>query len=71
MPVYAEWTPPSSRVPAGGMCRPGIPGGIPDRTTISATLSPTGDSTNRTSDINSALSAAGTNEVVYLNAGTY
>jgi hypothetical protein len=71
MPVYAEWTPPADRVPAGGMWSPGIPGGIPNRTIIYSTLSPTGDSTDRTSDIQNALNACGTNEVVYLNAGTY
>jgi len=71
MPVYAEWTPPADRVPSGGMWNPGISGGIPNRTTIYTTLSETGDSTDRTAAINTAISNAGNNEVVYLNAGTY
>jgi hypothetical protein len=50
---------------------PGIPGGIPSRTAVYTTLSPTGDSTDRTDAINTALSTAGANQVVYLNAGTY
>ncbi len=65
------WAPPATRVPASGLWTPGILGGIPSRTSIYTTLSPTGDSTDRTSTINTALTNAGANEVVYLNAGTY
>jgi hypothetical protein len=50
----------------------GIPGGIPNRTTICTTLNPTGktDSTDST-NINNAIASCGANQVVYLNAGTY
>ena len=44
----------------------GIPGGIPNRTTICATLNPGATYTQ----INTAIAAC-TNGVVYLNAGTY
>jgi hypothetical protein len=44
----------------------GIPGGIPDRTTICATLSPGATA----AQINAAIAACN-NGVVYLNAGTY
>ncbi len=49
----------------------GVEGGIPERTTICATLSETGDTTDRTSEIQSALDSCGSDEVVYLNTGTY
>lgn len=45
----------------------GIPGGIPHRTTIHATLSPGATAAN----INSAISGAASNTVVFLEAGTY
>ena len=44
----------------------GVPGGIPDRTTICATLNPGATA----SAINSAISSC-SNGVVFLNAGTY
>lgn len=45
----------------------GIPGGVPNRTVICTTLDPGAT----VAQINSAISACGTNQVVFLNAGTY
>src|SRR5205809_2033485 len=45
----------------------GIPGGIPNRTTICATLNPGATA----AQINSALAACPSGQVVFLNAGTY
>lgn len=45
----------------------GVPGGIPNRTTICATLSPGADAPQ----INSAIQSCPANQVVFLNAGTY
>jgi hypothetical protein len=45
----------------------GVPGGIPARTTVCATLSPGATATQ----INSAISACPAGQVVMLNAGTY
>ncbi len=45
----------------------GIPGGIPNRTTICATLNPGATATQ----INSAIASCPSGQVVYLNAGTY
>jgi hypothetical protein len=45
----------------------GIPGGVPNRTTICATLSPGATS----AQINSAIAACASGQVVKLNAGTY
>lgn len=45
----------------------GIPGGIPNRTTICATLNPGATS----AQINSAIANCPANQVVFLNAGTY
>ena len=45
----------------------GVPGGIPNRTTICATLSPGAT----VAQINSAIASCPAGEVVYLNAGTY
>ncbi len=45
----------------------GVPGGIPNRTTICATLSPGATS----AQINSAIGSCPANQVVFLNAGTY
>src|SRR5213594_4962322 len=45
----------------------GIPGGIPNRTTICATLNPGATA----AQINAAIAACPANQVVYLNAGTY
>ena len=44
----------------------GVPGGIPNRSTICATLNPGATA----AQINSAIAAC-SNGVVYLNAGTY
>src|SRR5437660_6645816 len=46
---------------------PGVPGGIPNRTTICATLSPGATA----AQINSAIAACPANQVVFLRAGTY
>jgi hypothetical protein len=46
---------------------PGIPGGIPNRATIYTNLT----SSATVAQINAALSACPSNQVVYLNAGTY
>ena len=45
----------------------GIPGGIPNRTTISTTLNPGAT----TAQINSAIASCPSGQVVYLSAGTY
>ncbi len=45
----------------------GVPGGIPDRTTVCATLSPGAT----LSQINSAIQNCPANQVVYLSSGTY
>src|SRR5437879_1415262 len=45
----------------------GIPGGIPNRTTICATLTPGSTS----AQINSAIASCPANQVVFLSAGTY
>jgi len=45
----------------------GIPGGIPNRTTICATLNPGATATQ----INSAIASCPAGQVVFLNAGTY
>jgi hypothetical protein len=45
----------------------GVPGGIPNRTTVCATLSPGATA----QQINDAIAACPANQVVYLNAGTY
>jgi hypothetical protein len=47
--------------------RAGVAGGIPARTTICATLNPGATA----SQINSAIAACASNQVVFLNAGTY
>ena len=45
----------------------GVSGGVPDRTTICSTLSPGATA----AQINSAISACASGQVVFLNAGTY
>src|SRR5437868_10252502 len=45
----------------------GIPGGIPNRTTICTTLNPGATS----AQINNAISSCPNGQVVFLNAGTY
>ncbi len=52
----------------------GVPGGIPDRTSIGATVDASkygNGTTDATAAINSAIAACGTNQVAYLPAGTY
>jgi len=62
---------PAGRLPGGSIWasnQVGVVGGIPNVTTIYANLSP---SANDWGTINSALLTCPSNEVVYLNAGTY
>jgi hypothetical protein len=47
--------------------QPGIPGGVPSRTTVCATLNPGATA----SQISAAIAACPSGQVVYLNAGTY
>jgi len=52
----------------------GVPGGIPDRTSIGATVDASkygNGTTDATAAINAAIAACGTNQVAYLPAGTY
>lgn len=60
----------SDRLPSSGKWSPGIPGGIPNRTTICATIETTtqGDDT---SAIQSAINSCGTDQVVKLGSGTF
>jgi len=68
----AEYAIPSSRLPATGTWQAsGIPGGIPVRNTIYTTITTTGDATDRTAEIESALSACPNGEVVLLGPGTF
>lgn len=68
----AEYSIPSSRLPTAGTWEAaGIPGGIPVRNTIYTTISTTGDSTDRTAEIEAALSACPNGEVVLLGPGTF
>ena len=66
--VWAQpvWTPPADR---GYPWNPGIPGGIPNRTTVCATVAP--PSGNAASAIQSALNACPQDQVVQLTAGTF
>ena len=47
--------------------QPGIPGGVPSRTTICTTLNPVATA----SQINAAIASCPSGQVVYLNSGTY
>ena len=58
---------PAGRMPPGGTWYAGVPGGIPNRTTIYKTLSPT----NTSADISAACQSCPSNQVVFLSAGTY
>src|SRR5436309_6805615 len=46
----------------------GVPGGIPNRTTICATINPYNGPADQ---INNAIASCPANQVVFLNAGTY
>lgn len=62
----AEWSPPSNRsIEWSNYC--GVPGGIPNRTTIYTNLLPGVTAT----DIRNAITACPSNQVVYLTAGLY
>lgn len=68
----AEYSIPSGRLPATGTwAAAGISGGIPTRETIYTTINTTGDSTDRTAEIESALADCPNGEVVLLGAGTF
>lgn len=68
----AEYSIPSGRTPATGTWSgAGIPGGIPVNNTIYTTITTTGDSTDRTAEIEAALSACPNGEVVLLGPGTF
>jgi hypothetical protein len=54
--------------------QPGVPGGVPSRTTVCATISAAtygNGSTDATAAIQNAINACPANQVVYLPAGTY
>jgi hypothetical protein len=70
--TFAEIIPANRRIIWEGNV--GIPGGIPNRTTISTTVSATifgNETTDATSAIQTALTNCPPNQVVYLPAGTY
>lgn len=68
----AEYSIPSGRRPATGTWEnSGIPGGIPTRETIYTTIASTGDSTDRTAEIETALSNCPNGQVVLLGSGTF
>jgi len=76
----AEYSIPSGRTPATGTwAAAGVPGSnatsvpsyVTDRSTIYTTINTTGDSTDRTAEIEAALSACPNGEVVLLGAGTF
>lgn len=68
----AEYVIPSARTPsAGTWAAAGVPGGIPTRDTIYTTITSTGDNTDRTSEINSALANCPAGQVVLLGPGTF
>lgn len=62
-PLPAAWTP---NTPGGT----GVNGGIPTRT-VGVTVTPTGDTTDRTADILAAAAAATSGQAIRLAAGTY
>lgn len=61
--------PPSPIIPTNRVIawKPGIPGGVPNRTTIASSLT----AASSTATIQSALTACPSNQVVFLAAGTY
>ncbi len=58
---------PAGRMPPGGVWHAGVPGGIPNRTTIYQTLSPGVTA----AQIAAACQSCPSNQVVFLSAGTY
>jgi len=77
LPAQADFLP-AGLAPAGGLWTAGVPGGIPNRTNICATLGVAGQSSSFTQNvtidqINSAILSApcANGGVVFLNAGTY
>src|SRR5262249_11393508 len=62
---FAQIIPSNRRITWGGNC--GVPGGIPARSNIFTTFSPGATA----AQINSAIASCPSNQVVYLNAGTY
>lgn len=77
----AEFSIPSSRLPATGTWASAgvpnvdfgeaVPNYVTGRTTIHTTISTTGDSTDRTSEINAAIASCPSNQVVMLGPGTF
>src|ERR1043166_7906839 len=66
--LYAQpWSGIISSSRAVDWSKAGVSGGIPNRTTICATLNPGATA----AQINSAISSCSTGQVVFLNAGTY
>lgn len=67
-----EYSFPSASQPATGTWQAaGVTGGIPTRETIYVTITSTGDSTDRTSAINSELSSCTNGQTVLLGPGTF
>ena len=68
--VAVEYTIPSDRLPATGTWQAaGVPGGIPDRTTIHSTQTATGS--DQVTALQAALNACTSGQVVKLAAGTF
>lgn len=68
----AELVLPSDTIPASGTWQAaGVSGGIPARETIHATISSTGDSTDRTSEINAAIAACTNGQTILLGPGRF
>lgn len=68
----AEYEIPSTRLPGSGTwAAAGVPGGIPTRSTIYTTITSTGDTTDRTTEINTALADCPSDQVVLLGPGSF
>jgi len=69
--LFGAWSASAEIIPSGRRIdwagAAGVPGGIPARTTIYATLNPGATA----AQINSAIASCPSNQVVFLNAGTY
>ena len=63
--AHSQIIPSDRTIQWGNVC--GVPGGIPNRTIIFQTLNPGATTT----DINNAIASCPSNQVVFLNAGTY
>lgn len=71
----AIWAPRAATLPSGGWVvgtNLGVPGGIPaDYTKSGSTITSTGDTTDRASDIQAALNAASGGQYVFLGPGVF